>query len=215
MLRKITAMLVVVCLLGSLTGCVIIPLKKHLELRYDVSEIISIEIFDLCDESYEIYDLEELIDNDLAPVATLTSEQYSDFADRLKEIEFNDTWVIMLASMDVDYSFRGYVVKVTYANGEYEMLNNCSQAYRKEKGHYMDSYDCDELEWFRFLAEYLKTESPSLPPLPKNQSRPSFRGRFLFARKDGCLFSADTGKFFRPILTDSLFWGIINKIDIS
>ena len=156
MLRKITAMLVVVCLLGSLTGCVIIPLKKHLELRYDVSEIISIEIFDLCDESYEIYDLEELIDNDLAPVATLTSEQYSDFADRLKEIEFNDTWVIMLASMDVDYSFRGYVVKVTYANGEYEILSRSSQAYHNEEGHYMGTVVCEEGDWNRFIKEYME-----------------------------------------------------------
>lgn len=156
MFRKITTLFVTLLLLVSLTGCMLIPMVKKLDLHYDVSEITSIEIFNLGDEVYDVYDLEELIDDNFIPAATLTSEQFSEFADRVGEFRFTDTYVIALASVQVDYSFAGYVVKITYANGEYELLSNGSQAYKNEKGHYMDSYSCDEGDWNRFIEEYLE-----------------------------------------------------------
>ena len=120
MFRKITALFVAFLLIFSLTGCMVIPIRQKIELRYDVSEITSIEIFNLGDEVYDVYDLEELIDDNFIPAATLTSEQFSEFADCVGEFRFTDTYVIALASVQVDYSFAGYVVKITYANGEYE-----------------------------------------------------------------------------------------------
>ena len=156
MLRKITVLFAALLLLVSLTGCMLIPMVKKLDLHYDVSEITSIEIFNLGDEVYDVYDLEELIDDNFIPAATLTSEQYSGFADRVGELTFTDTYVIALASVQVEYSFAGYVAKITYANGEYELLSNGSQAYKNEKGHYMDSYSCDEGDWNRFIEEYLE-----------------------------------------------------------
>lgn len=160
MFRKITALFVALMLPVSLMGCMIIPVKKNLELRYDVSEITSIEIFNLGDEVYDVYGLEELIDDNFIPTATLTSEQYSDFADRVGELVFTDTYVIALTSVSVDDSLAGYVVKITYANGEYELLNDRSQAYRNEEGHYMNSYSCDEGDWNRFIEEYLDQDKP-------------------------------------------------------
>ena len=156
MFRKITALFVALMLAFSMAGCMIIPVKTNVELRYDVTEITSIEIFNLGDEVYDVYDLEELIDDNFIPVATLTSESYSDFADGLKKIEFTDTWVLVVAAVDVDDSFTGYVAKVTYANGEYEILSHGSQAYHNEEGHYVGTVVCEEGDWNRFIKEYME-----------------------------------------------------------
>lgn len=158
MFRKMTAVFIALLLAFSLSGCILIPTHKNIELRYDVSEIAAIEIFNLGDEVYDLYELEELMEQNFMPVATLTSEQYAEFAERLGEFEFSFTYVIVAASVHVYYSFAGYVAKITYANGEYELLNHQSQAYCRDGEHYMDAFNCDEGEWDRWIEDYLEKE---------------------------------------------------------
>ena len=158
MFRKITALFVAFLLIFSLTGCMVIPIRQKIELRYDVSEIAAIEIYNLGDGSYDVYQLEELMEQNFIPVATLESEQYSGFAEEIKELDFSDTLVIALASVSTDYSFIGYIVKITYANGEYEILNHRCQAYSNDDGHYPNAYSCDEGEWDRWIEGYLEKE---------------------------------------------------------
>ena len=171
MLRRFCARSVALCLmmvlLVGLTGCMIIPIRQKIELRYDVSEIAAIEIFNLGDGAYDVYQLEELMEQNFIPVATLESEQYSGFAEEIKELDFSDTLVIAPASVSTDYSFIGYIVKITYANGEYEILNHRCQAYHNDKGNYPDSYGCDEGEWNRLIETYLPADTPIKPaPAP-------------------------------------------------
>ena len=171
MLRRFCARSVALCLmmvlLVGLTGCMVIPIRQKIELRYDVSEITAIEIYNLGDGAYDMYELEELMDNNFMPVATLESEQYSGFAEEIKELDFSDTLVIALASVSTDYSFIGYIVKITYANGEYEILNHRCQTYHNDKGNYPDSYGCDEGEWNRLIETYLPADTPIKPaPAP-------------------------------------------------
>ena len=167
MIRKITALFVAFLLIFSLTGCMIIPIRQKIELRYDVSEITAIEIHNLGDEAYDIYQLEELMEQNFIPIATLESEQYSGFAEEIKELDFSDTLVIAPASVSTDYSFIGYIVKITYANGEYEILNHRCQTYHNDKGNYPDSYGCDEGDWNRLIEAYLPVDAPVKPtPAP-------------------------------------------------
>lgn len=171
MLRRFCARSVALCLmmvlLVGLTGCMVIPMRQKIELRYDVSEITAIEIHNLGDEAYDIYQLEELMEQNFIPVATLESEQYSGFAEEIKELDFSDTLVIAPASVSTDYSFIGYIVKITYANGEYEILNHRCQTYHNDKGNYPDSYGCDEGDWNRLIEAYLPVDAPVNPtPAP-------------------------------------------------
>ena len=165
MARKITALFAVFLLIFSLTGCMVIPIRQKIELRYDVSEITAIEIYNLGDGAYDMYELEELMENNFMPVASLTDEQYSGFAEDVKELVFSDTLVIALASVSTDYSFIGYIVKITYASGEYEILNHRCQTYHNDKGNYPDSYGCDEGEWNRLIETYLPADTP-IKPVP-------------------------------------------------
>ena len=158
MFRKIIALFVAFLLVFSLSGCMVIPMRQKIELRYDVSEITAIEIHNLGDEAYDIYQLEELMEQNFIPVATLESEQYSGFAEEIKELDFSDTLVIAPASVSTDYSFIGYIVKITYANGEYEILNHRCQAYCNDDGHYPNAFSCDEGEWDRWIEGYLEKE---------------------------------------------------------
>ena len=171
MLRRFCARSVALCLtmvlLVGLTGCIAIPVREKIELRYGVSEIASIEIYNLGDGAYDIYELEELMDQNFIPVAILETEQYADFVDEVQELAFTDTLVIALASVSTDYSFIGYIAKITYANGEYEILNYRCQVYHNSKGNYPDSYGCDEGDWNRFIETYLPTDIPIKPtPAP-------------------------------------------------
>ena len=162
MLRRFCARSVALCLmmvlLVGLTGCMVIPMRQKIELRYDVSEITAIEIYNLGDGAYDVYQLEELMEQNFIPVATLETEQYSGFAEEIKELDFSDKLVIALASVSTDYSFIGYIVKITYANGEYEILNHRCQAYCNDDGHYPNAFSCDEGEWDRWIEGYLEKE---------------------------------------------------------
>ena len=162
MLRRFCARSVALCLmmvlLVGLTGCMVIPMRQKIELRYDVSEIAAIEIYNLGDGAYDVYQLEELMEQNFIPIATLETEQYSGFTEEIKELDFSDTLVIAPASVSTDYSFIGYIVKITYANGEYEILNHRCQAYCNDDGHYPNAYSCDEGEWDRWIEGYLEKE---------------------------------------------------------
>lgn len=158
MVRKITALFAVFLLIFGLTGCMVIPMRQKIEFRYDVSEITAIEMYNLGDEAYEIQKLEELMNQNFIPVVVLEAEQYSDFVDEVKELEFTDTLVIAPASVSTDYSFIGYIVKITYANGEYEILNHRCQTYCNDDGHYPNAFSCDEGEWDRWIEGYLEKE---------------------------------------------------------
>jgi len=171
MLQRFCARSVALCLtlvlLVGLTGCMVIPIRQKIELRYDVSEITAIEIYNLGDGAYDVYQLEELMEQNFIPVATLETEQYSGFAEEIKELDFSDTLVIALASVSTDYSFIGYIVKITYTNGEYEILNHRCQTYHNDKGNYPDSYGCDEGDWNRLIEAYLPVDAPVKPtPAP-------------------------------------------------
>ena len=91
MFRKITALFVAFLLIFSLTGCVFIPSWKQVDVRYDTSEIVSVELYYLTG-SYDgrFYGLEEDIDQmeeELDPIDALDAEQYEEFVKDLESIE--------------------------------------------------------------------------------------------------------------------------------
>ena len=172
MFRKITALFVAFLLMFSLTGCVFIPSWKQVDMRYDTSEIVSVELYYLTNNGSggrfgRFADIDEM-EEELDPIDTLDAEQFSDFVSDLEGLTFtNHFFGILVAANDPVYNYRGYTVKITYQNGDYDILSPTCQLYEMGEDHNENNWNCDEDKWNRFIKDYFTVDQPEKPaPVP-------------------------------------------------
>ena len=164
MFRKITALFVAFLLIFSLTGCVFIPSWKKVDVRYDPSEITSVELYDLTKWKYSgrFNETEENIDQmaeEFDPIDALDAEQYADFVKDLEKLVFTDHIVLVLAAMDPYYYYKGYTVKITYQNGDYDILSPVGQLYDSGDDYRELGWDCNEDDWNAFIKSYFSVDT--------------------------------------------------------
>ena len=173
MFRKITVLFVSLTLLFSLTGCVFIPSWKQVDVRHDTSEIVSVELYDLRPWGYSgrFYGWDEDIDQmeeERDPIDALDAENYDDFVKDLEKLTFTDHFFVILgAAMDPSYNYYGYTVKITYENGDYDILSRTCQLYDSGEKDIEREWSCDEEKWNTFIEKYFavdQTESTSAVP---------------------------------------------------
>jgi len=162
MTKKRTLVLTVLSLLlsASLTGCIIIPLRKHFEI--DPQTVSYIDIYDLRDNGSR----ESGFMNTEKPVYTVPAEQNVLFLEHLANIRFSDTVFITIAAMDPSFYYGKWVACIHYTDGSYEFLSNAhyGEVFDKD-GNRIDShhYGCDADEWEHFIGSYLPDEMISAP----------------------------------------------------
>ena len=175
MFRKMMTVSAAICmaalLLTNLAGCMFIPSWKQVDVRHDVSEIASVELYDLTADKYsgrfngaEIDRMEEELD----PIDTLDAEKYKDFVKDLEKLTFTNHMVLVLAPMDPYYYYEGYTVKITYQNGDYDILSPTGQLYDSGEDYNESRWDCDEKKWNRFIKDYFtvdKTDESTPAPV--------------------------------------------------
>ena len=172
MFQKITAFFVAFLLMFSLTGCVFIPSWKQVDIRYDTSEIVSVELYYLTNNGSgerfgRFADIDEM-EEELDPIDTLDAEQFSDFVSDLEGLTFtNHFFGILVAANDSSYSCYGYTVKITYQNGDYDILSPTGQFYEMGEDFNENTWNCDEDKWNRFIKDYFTVDQPEKPaPVP-------------------------------------------------
>ena len=172
MFRKITALFVAFLLIFSLTGCVFIPSWKQVDMRYDTSEIVSVELYYLTNNGSggrfgRFADIDEM-EEELDPIDTLDAEQFSDFVSDLEGLTFTDHFFgILVAANDSSYSCYGYTVKITYHNGDYDILSTTCQLYEMGEDYNENNWNCDEDKWNRFIKDYFTVDQSEKPaPAP-------------------------------------------------
>ena len=174
MFRKITALFVAFLLIFSLTGCVFIPSWKQVDIRYDTSEIVSVELYYLTNNGSggrfgRFADIDEM-EEELDPIDTLDAEQFSDFVSDLEGLTFtNHFFGILVAANDPVYNYRGYTVKITYQNGDYDILSPTCQFYEMGEDYNENNWNCDEDKWNRFIKDYFtvdRSEKSTAAPVP-------------------------------------------------
>jgi hypothetical protein len=172
MFRKITALFVAFLLIFSLTGCVFIPSWEQVDVRYDTSEIVSVELYYLTDngsgERFGRFANIDEMEEELDPIDTLDAEQFSDFVSDLEGLTFtNHFFGILVAANDPVYNYRGYTVKITYQNGDYDILSPTCQLYEMGEDYDENNWNCDEDKWNRFIKDYFTVDQPEKPaPVP-------------------------------------------------
>ena len=169
MFRKITALFVAFLLIFSLTGCVFIPSWKQVDVRYDTSEIVSVELYHLTDSYSGRFGSSEIdqMEKELDPIDTLDAEQHADFVSDLENLSFTNHTLIVLAAMDKFHYYEDYTVKITYQNGDYDILSPTAQLYISGEASSETGWDCDQEKWNRFIKDYFTVDQPEKPaPVP-------------------------------------------------
>lgn len=168
MFRKLTTLCTALLLTMSLTGCLVIPSFKTIKVRDDESAIASIELYDIRDESgsgfYGMFEDIDQMEEEYEPIKALDPVQYSSFIERLEDIVFDNTMVIVLASMHPNnYGYGGYTVKITYENGNFDILSSTSQLYDSGDDYIENDYNCSQEEWNELMEAYFLIEKPVRP----------------------------------------------------
>ena len=153
MKRMLSATLISLAFLLSLSGCIVIPIYKNFDL--DPETVSSVQIYDLrFGDSY--YD--DFLEQEFLLVHTLEASQTSDFLSDLAEIRFSDHLIISIAAMDPSFHYGDWVVRVNYTSGAYSLIS--CDGYGTEydangeliKTHH---FGCDNEEWKDLIMRYL------------------------------------------------------------
>ena len=167
MIKRIIALtLIMIISVSFLTGCLwVINNEEHLPLSYAQQKVVKIEIYDVnqlgensglsvfghADENLSIENLDNLLD----PIKTLEGDVAFEFYDNVAHMPFSVTFVFVLAAYDPSHGFFNYVAKITYENGEYDIISEGKQYFSsRSENERITILEC-LVDWNSFVEEYL------------------------------------------------------------
>ena len=158
MLLCLTAVLLLVL---SLSSCSV-NIPTDYEFEYGTEGITSIEIYYFAEG---VYDIDPEIHT---PVIVLDESRHEDILKDIEEMRFTTFQMLVPIPTDPPYDLRGYVVRLNYELGDYEMISNGVQKFRQfrdgEWKHGSKFLDCDEEAWNGMIQKYLPVEKPLPTP---------------------------------------------------
>jgi hypothetical protein len=116
------------------------------EFRQTFDQIVSIEIL------RKEYD-SVLTDTPMSVIYTVEPAEHQGFIDNLMEIEGGRV------GLDPNTGFGMYIIRITYKNGEMEMIGNYNNGYITPNGEvHQDIYAFDSVQYYAFLSDVLGRE---------------------------------------------------------
>ena len=149
-MRKMIACALALIIVASLAGCVQVP--RRWEFLHDADSIVAIEIYNLTE--YIDFDLPE----DAEPIAYVKQEDYASFCEDIASIEFSDEIILFPAAIDPSWTLHGYVAKIIYDNGDYELINNSgyqSQEVINGRGRSFHYSFPDDVTWVNLIQKHI------------------------------------------------------------
>ena len=154
--KKLLSIPMILCIIFSLTGCIIIPRYKHYD-DIDAEKVSTIEI-------YGIHKSERITSSDVNAdtlAYSLDENEFSDFLNKLSKIQFKDYILIVPGAVNPSFSYGNYVVKIKYNNGNYILISDGgfgesfdADGNRIDKNH----FGCDTEKWENLIFDYLPEE---------------------------------------------------------
>jgi hypothetical protein len=150
-MKKAIAVFLVTCLTVGLAGCVSVGVQYR--CMGDAEQISQIAVFDLRNE------ITTRIDDAMTPVGYVDQDSYAAFAEELEAFPFVDQYILILAPMDPSFSYGGYVVRITYEDGSYELIGSAGYQSRYADGVFAGGshYSCDADRWEQFVRSYMES----------------------------------------------------------
>ena len=162
-MKKLLIILLLASLTLSFTGCVGVWAYEIGNREFDNTNVEKIEIYSVNEGLALKYSVPESdrsidhLDELYTPVSTVPKEQHGDFINELNQISFKFLKVTpMNTSFPKDNTYSGYVIKISYTDGAYDVISKKAQLYYtgEEAKEYQNF--CNNLIWNSFVSSYVE-----------------------------------------------------------
>ena len=161
-MKKLIYFILLLTLLICTTGCV--TLHKKFERVDNIENILSIEVY-FVDFSYDT-ELDNLPVT-AQPIKILDRSLFEEVIKDLENLDFKSTLLIFAAS-DPNFNLYGYVIKIMYDSGVYQLVSNAGAVYTYDSNGYLNSFHSSVKEdvWSNLIIKYIGEEEFNQHKLP-------------------------------------------------
>ena len=161
-MKRLIYFIMLLTLLICTTGCV--TFHEKFERVNNIENILSIEVY-FVDFSYDT-DLDNL-PTTMQPIKILDKELFEVVIKDLENLDFKSTLLIFAAS-DPNFNLYGYVIKIMYDSGVYQLVSNAGTSYTYDSNGYLNSFQgrLKEDVWNNLIIKYIGEEEFNQHKLP-------------------------------------------------
>ncbi len=155
-MKKIILIIMLSIFVMCTTGCV--TFYKEFKCAEDEKNIAYIEIY-FKNDSYDTTN--NNIPHNLRPIKKIDKENYSEIINDVKSLKFANT-VIIIAANDPNFNLYGFIIKITYQSGKYQLIANTGTCYTYDSNDKSISvfhgYVEDDV-WKELIVKYIGEET--------------------------------------------------------
>ena len=161
-MKKLIYFIMLLTLLICTTGCV--TFHEKFERVDNIENILSIEVY-FVDLSYDT-ELDNLPAT-AQPIKILDRSLFEEVIKDLENLDFKST-LLIIAANDPNFYLYGYVIKIMYVSGVYQLVSNAGSSYTYDSNGYLNSYhgSLKEDVWDSFIIKYIGEEEFNQHKLP-------------------------------------------------
>ena len=161
-MKKLIYFIMLLTLLICTTGCV--TFHEKFERVDNIENILSIEVY-FVDFSYDTK-----LDNlpaSAQPIKIVDRSLFEEVIKDLENLDFKSTLLIFAAN-DPNFNLYGYVIKIMYDSGVYQLVSNAGTSYTYDSNGYLNSYhgSLKEDVWNSLIIKYIGEEEFNQHKLP-------------------------------------------------
>ena len=151
-MKRVILVMLMLCLAVGLSGCV--SCGVNYECMGEAEDITEIAVYDLR-EGWT-----DTLDEKMEPMGYVDSDSFAPFVQELEDFPFVEQILLMLVPSDPSFVYGGYVVRITYEDGSYELIGTAGYQSRHAGGKYVGGshYSCDREKWEAFVLNYLEVQ---------------------------------------------------------
>ena len=161
-MKKLIYFIMLLTLLICTTGCV--TFHEKFERVDNIENILSIEVYFV----YFSYDTElDNLPTTAQPIKILDRSLFEEVIKDLENLDFKSILLIFAAN-DPNFNLYGYVIKIMYDSGVYQLVSNAGTIYTYDSNGYLNSYhgSLKEDVWNSLIIKYIGEEEFNQHKLP-------------------------------------------------
>ena len=161
-MKKLIYFIMLLTLLICTTGCV--TFHEKFERVDNIENILSIEVY-FVDVSYDT-PLENL-PTTARPIKILDRSLFEEVIKDLENLDFKSTLLIFAAN-DPNFNLYGYVIKIMYNSGVYQLVSNAGSSYTYDSNGFLNCFHgrLKEDVWNKLIIKYIGEEEFNQHKLP-------------------------------------------------
>ena len=150
---KFIAVLILCILLMGTSGCV--TFNRKFEVADTIEEVSCIEIYFI----EFSYDNVENIPDSIHPIKKIDNDLYAGLINDLESLDYKDT-IIMIAPSDPNFYLYGFIIKITYDSGVYQLVSNSGTVYTYNNEGFVECFHgtVEDEVWNEIIIKYLGSE---------------------------------------------------------